>query len=434
MITLHDLIERQGIPVFDSLDVALSCTSKLIRENLGVEELSLKDSAQPVKHAHLQVGDKIVRLKEAFATQDTQKAGNICLADVKMAFRTYTHANLTTKDLRAIIKAHDANTSRSSVSENGSNSRSPTSGKDNILFDFENFCCIVSEFKPTKVEKQQGSSGGSHSGKLKRKQLWSSFSRKVGHVCRSMLHPFGVATNSVSAGGSSSHNCTKDCKDGRLLLSQISANSTGSGEPSHYHLRRSPLPQMSRGRRGSSVRDVYLGGSSSCSEPSWQETHAIPKLKKHGLTFFLPPPSSSTASAKSSKTCSSFMIGSDTCRKRLMPIEAARVDNSRVLLFVILGSSRSVSAMCEAAYHIGMGRGGVVLCVQKIPEDGKINQGSDEDGETLTRQALKDYNRGRSYLSDIANREGVPVFENISEALDCVVQKCKTEYPSTVSR
>ena len=89
--------------------------------------------------------------------------------------------------------------------------------------------------------------------------------------------------------------------------------------------------------------------------------------------------------------------------------------------------------MCEAAYHIGMGRGGVVLCVQKIPEDGKINN-MDDEGETITRQALKDYNRGRSYLSDIANREGVPVFENISEALDCVVQKCKRDYPSTAAR
>ena len=140
LITLHDLIERQGIPVFDSLDVALKCTTKVIRENLGVEDLGLKDFAQPVKHAQLQVGDKIVRLKEAFASQDTQKIGKICLADIKLAFRIYTHSNLTTKDVRTIIKAHDSSSSRSSVSENGgSNSRSSSSGKDNIMFDFESF-------------------------------------------------------------------------------------------------------------------------------------------------------------------------------------------------------------------------------------------------------------------------------------------------------
>ena len=142
----------------------------MIRENLGVEELGLKDFAQPVKHAQLQVGDKIVRLKEAFASQDTQKVGKICLADIKLAFRIYTHANLTTKDLRTIIKAHDSSSSRSSVSENGgTNSRSSSSGKDNIMFSFEHFCCIVSEFKPTKSEKQ-GGNGQSSSGKVKGKK------------------------------------------------------------------------------------------------------------------------------------------------------------------------------------------------------------------------------------------------------------------------
>jgi len=428
LITLHDLIERQGIPVFDSLDVALKCTTKVIRENLGVEELGLKDFAQPVKHAQLQVGDKIVRLKEAFASQDTQKIGKICLADIKLAFRIYTHSNLTTKDVRTIIKAHDSSSSRSSVSENGvSNSRSSSSGKDNIMFDFEHFCCIVSEFKPTKSEKQ-GGNGQNSSGKLKGKKLWSSLSRKVGYVCRSMLQPFGVANN--DANGVDTNNYVKDATSGR---NPMVTDSNGSAEASHYHLRRSPLPQLPRGRRGSSIRDVYLGGSYSFGESSWQEKDAIPVLKKNGLTFFLPPPSSMSFS-KSKKLCNPpLTIGSDSCRKRLMPIEAARIDNSRVLLFVILGSSRSLSAMCEAAYHIGLGRGGIVLCVQQIPKDGKINSGNNDDGEILSPPALKDYNRGRKYLSDIANREKVPVFENISEALDCVVQKCKSDYPSSVA-
>jgi raw len=42
----------------------------------------------------------------------------------------------------------------------------------------------------------------------------------------------------------------------------------------------------------------------------------------------------------------------------------------------------------------------------------------------LSKQAIKDYNRGRMYLADLANRDGVPVFENISEAMQCVVNKC----------
>merc|ERR1719266_2766552 len=88
------------------------------------------------------------------------------------------------------------------------NSRSSSSGKDNILFDFEHFCCIVSEFKPTKSDKQ-GVNGGGSSGKVKGKKLWSSISRKVGYVCRSMLQPFGVASNNGNGSGIATNNCTK---------------------------------------------------------------------------------------------------------------------------------------------------------------------------------------------------------------------------------
>ena len=42
----------------------------------------------------------------------------------------------------------------------------------------------------------------------------------------------------------------------------------------------------------------------------------------------------------------------------------------------------------------------------------------------LSKQAVKDYNRGRMYLSDLANREGVPVFESVAEAVECVIMKC----------
>ena len=99
------------------------------------------------------------------------------------------------------------------------------------------------------------------------------------------------------------------------------------------------------------------------------------------------------------------------------------MDNSRVLLFVVLGTSRSVGAMCEAAYHIGRQASSVVLCLQKMTEDVAVEDSG--LGEMLSKAALKDYNRGRSYLSDFANREGVPVFEEIREAVECVLRKCR---------
>lgn len=45
----------------------------------------------------------------------------------------------------------------------------------------------------------------------------------------------------------------------------------------------------------------------------------------------------------------------------------------------------------------------------------------------LTVAAIKDYNRGRSYLIDLAKRQGVPVFINdIQAALECTVAKVQT--------
>ena len=46
------------------------------------------------------------------------------------------------------------------------------------------------------------------------------------------------------------------------------------------------------------------------------------------------------------------------------------MDNSRVLLFVVPDcTSRSVAAMCEAAYHIGRQASSVVLCLQRMTEE-----------------------------------------------------------------
>merc|ERR1719499_2497026 len=140
---------------------------------------------------------------------------------------------------------------------------------------------------------------------------------------------------------------------------------------------------------------------------------------KAGLSFFNPQSSSSQSKSQSKQLLT---------RRRLIPIEAAHMDNSRVLLFVVpVPGSRSVAAMCEAAYHIGRQASSVVLCLQRMTEEAAAaEQGS---GERLSKAALKDYNRGRAYLSDFANREGVPVFDEVREAVECVVRKCKEQGP-----
>ena len=43
----------------------------------------------------------------------------------------------------------------------------------------------------------------------------------------------------------------------------------------------------------------------------------------------------------------------------------------------------------------------------------------------LTEKAIKDYNRARSYLSSIANKNRTPIFSNIAEAVMCCIYKLK---------
>lgn len=304
---LQDLVERQGIPVFESVPIALNCTAKVLRENISVQELGLKDFAQPVKMAHVQLGDKLIKLREAFDALDTSGSGELCLADVCMAFRILTNRNLSLSDLRSIVAGQRGVLGR----------EVKDIPLEQLNVNFEQFCAIVAEFKC--YEK------------------WALSPRPL----RSL--PLGSTPNTRS-------NC---------------------------------------------VRDVYLGGS--CRNTSWREDIAIPMLKKSGLTYFNP----------------------QLCQwsKRLIPIEAAAMDNSYVLLFVITGTTRSIASMALAAHYIGLNCN-VVLCVQHLSDDAVV--GNDK----LSKQAVKDYNRGRMYLSDLANRESVPVFESVAEAVDCVIHKC----------
>merc|ERR1719515_690310 len=337
METVQDLIERQSIPVFNNIKVALNCTTKVLKENLSIEELGLKDQAQPVRLAHIQIGDKLIRLREAFDTLDSAKTGKLSLLEIRMAFRIHVHRDLSSNDLQAICSSHGVNAPLSDLP------------LDQIFITFDEFCSLVSEYKNRQSDQSKS---------------WDNVVSKTVHFLSSVIiSPFSKAAS--------------------LLGNAL------------FPTRHRTFSASNLGRRGSSIRDVYLGGSLGS---AWREQIAIPMLKKSGLTFFNPAVCSST---------------------RLIPIEASAMDNSRILLFVIQSNTRSVSAMSQAAYLIGSGCN-VVLCVQHVAPDTIL-----DTGDVISKTAVKDYNRGRSYLSDFANREGVPVFEEIQEALECVISKCK---------
>ncbi|XP_005186790.1 uncharacterized protein LOC101890781 isoform X3 [Musca domestica] len=220
-------------------------------------------------------------------------------------------------------------------------------------------------------------------------------------------------------------------------------------------------------------RDVYLGGSCYL-RTKWRQELAIPYFKSKGITFHLPSlheslnpsqldlpdkvaaeddnnkssgPNWRINSRQPTSAASNFMRTRRKCRTNsgtktneetveeltiaeeslswtLSPVRPnlfnpSLLDSSRVLLFVITNETRSLAPMTLAAHCIGL-MYNVVLAVQMLPDGCVIGN------EKLTPTAIKDYNRGRSYLIDLAKRQGVPVFNDIKAALECTVEKIQS--------
>ena len=137
---LQDLVERQGIPVFDDITVALSCIPKLVSENKRPQDLTLEDNANPVKYGHLPLGDKLIQLKEIFDSLDVENEELITLSDVRLAFRSVTGRDLSNECFNSIINVISKNESVHTIDVY------------KYKINFDEFCCIISEFsRPMKI-------------------------------------------------------------------------------------------------------------------------------------------------------------------------------------------------------------------------------------------------------------------------------------------
>lgn len=172
------------------------------------------------------------------------------------------------------------------------------------------------------------------------------------------------------------------------------------------------------------IRDIYLGGSCML-RTKWRQEIAIPYLESKNITYFLPKIQESLK-LRESKGCKDNASGGyrleEAKTDEPLMFSPRILDSSRVLLFIISNETRSLAPMTLAAHYIGLAYN-VVLCIQMLPENCTI--GNDK----LTSQAVKDYNRGRAYLRDLAERQNIPVFSEIKEALECAVEKVKLSKP-----
>ncbi len=140
--------------------------------------------------------------------------------------------------------------------------------------------------------------------------------------------------------------------------------------------------------------DVFLGGS--CDPTTWRFDVAIPALTAAGKSYYNPQVNG----------CSS---------DELVAVETAARANSDVLLFVIDSKTQATDSMQGAADCILAGRK-VVLVINNVDAGTVINNQVVTDGE------LKDLNRARANLADIAMRNATLVFTNVNDAVDYIVK------------
>jgi len=141
-----------------------------------------------------------------------------------------------------------------------------------------------------------------------------------------------------------------------------------------------------------SAKQVFLGGS--CNPTTWRKDVAIPRLNQAGISFYDPQVENWTPD--------------------LIEVEAKAKSEALCLFFVIDADTRATSSVLETVEYICSGRV-VVLAIKEIPNGKTI------EGHRITGRELKDLNRGRRYLKDVAERHGVPVFDGVQDAVEFIV-------------
>ncbi|KZC14606.1 hypothetical protein WN55_07250 [Dufourea novaeangliae] len=317
LLVLQYLMERQRIPIFESVSVALNCTSKVLREEIKVQDLHSEDGIRSVRISLGQHGMDAVTLRDIFKSMDINDSGSVNLAEAWLALQSNVKCNVSVSDLLNVLNKSEIY--RTSIDDGFPVKKDPKE----LRINFEQFCALATE------------------------SAWRTKSNGVS--CENW-------TSSIVA--------------------------------------------------ESEKRDLYVGVIDK--DKFWLETSATPSIDVVESTckFF---------SSFRSMGMSLYRPSLNEYNIKVLPQELQKMKNSRLILLIVPQHSRGIAIMALAAHLIGL-RAKLVLCVQTLPDGCVVS------GEKLTEQATKDYNRGRMYLSDYARREGVPVFQNIVEALQHAIQ------------
>lgn len=137
------------------------------------------------------------------------------------------------------------------------------------------------------------------------------------------------------------------------------------------------------------MKSIFLGGS--CGSTTWRKDEAIP-LMVNKFAYFDPQVENWTPD--------------------LVEVEAKNKEVADVLLFVVDSSTRAIATLIEVTEWIVSKKKTVLLVIKDIVD------GTEISGQVVTGQELKDLNRSRVYLADVAKRHGVTIFTSIKDAIE----------------
>ncbi|CAL7942749.1 unnamed protein product [Xylocopa violacea] len=336
LLVLQYLMERQRIPIFESVPVALNCTSKVLREKINVQDLHSEDGVRPIKISFGQNGMDVVMLREIFKSMDINDSGTVNLEEAWIALQSTVKCNNVSSVSELLNVVNKSEAYRTLIGDGFPTKRDSTE----LRINFEQFCALAAE----SIWRTK-SNGVSCESEIP--SVWSILCRKASKFLRrAIVQPFNRFLDWTN----------------------------------------SYVPESER-------RDLYVGVIGK--DQFWLEATAAPLIESMGLSLYR-------------SSLNEYNV-------KALPQELQKMKNVRLILLIVPQHSRGIATMALAAHLIGL-RAKLVLCVQTLPE------GCIVSGEKLTEQATKDYNRGRMYLSDYAMREGVPVFQNIADALQHAIQ------------
>ncbi|XP_063832474.1 uncharacterized protein LOC135081617 isoform X2 [Ostrinia nubilalis] len=416
--TLQEAVERRGLPVFTDIQKALLCARSVIR---GART-----------HPRHLLGYTIRRLK-----------------------RTYDAAG-GRNGLLPRTKAVDALRDVTKCSREAAESCLPSTD----AVDFETFCAAVAELAADpESQDRNGPDAEARTERNAGERVSDSVRETNGlHVCNARLKAYGRKLGLFIPKNGGNRPVTEG--DSGAVTAATSDSSSDSVFTPGTERRLERLPAM----LGAPTHDVYLAGAFPSNSTRPEEilrregfTYVIPRTNDYTRMFSAPARRSAPAhpeSPRHDKKPRPSPLATPTSPKDEVQFRerSAAVDpterlsasdfytvtedstpqpfkgmydedlllGSRILVFSLSADAPCLPAMVLAAHYMGLQRANIVLLVQTMSPNTMYSE-----------CAIKDYNRGRHYLIDLARRSSVPVFDDVESTMAFVVGRMRALQQAT---